>query len=449
MVFKKEKMKNLNILETFRTKKELVNYFKKIGQDITEEEIEALKQSYAKAEANGNTLTLQQLNDVAGGLYLEFRKFIDAKANAAYKRIFRGKYIQTIDVQDCRTDKLITVFVHFDHKDSITVHDFTTGTEISAEGLTVDDFCRKFPDLAPLAARGANHSIYKIKYYKTDPKHANCGTDVKVLEGILKFVKGQPHLKQQWWEIEQKSYEIRSAHKSGAHKRSREERDTAAHYFQSTRGGTPIHVDATKGRTEPADQPSSPLAVRTASVAGHYNPPIAMQPKPEAPKDPAPYRPPMTAQPKTLDAVFDLPNSAAVSTGVELLTKPEVPASQNIQPEVTLSWRVPVADLTKLYELAAKLERDYPGSTSISSSSEPPANKRLHTDSSPGKPDPRETHSGNGLPLDVPSRGLDSIVFNSPPSRPNTGESYFSSSRHPEGRRLHRSRYHRYSYSKK
>lgn len=60
-------MLNLNILERLRTKEELVNYFEEKGQNITEEEVESLRQSYEQVQENSNTLTMQQLDDVAGG----------------------------------------------------------------------------------------------------------------------------------------------------------------------------------------------------------------------------------------------------------------------------------------------------------------------------------------------------------------------------------------------
>lgn len=41
-------MLNLRILETFRTKEELVNYFKEKGKNITKEEIESLKKVMPK-----------------------------------------------------------------------------------------------------------------------------------------------------------------------------------------------------------------------------------------------------------------------------------------------------------------------------------------------------------------------------------------------------------------
>ena len=63
----------MNIVEC-RTKEELVKYFKEIGKQITEEEISALKQSFKQAEEKTETLTLQQLNKVAGGAnrFIEF-----------------------------------------------------------------------------------------------------------------------------------------------------------------------------------------------------------------------------------------------------------------------------------------------------------------------------------------------------------------------------------------
>ena len=60
-------MTNFNTLEELRTKEELVNYFTQRGQSITEEEIEALKKSYEQAEENDGALTMQQLEEVAGG----------------------------------------------------------------------------------------------------------------------------------------------------------------------------------------------------------------------------------------------------------------------------------------------------------------------------------------------------------------------------------------------
>ena len=63
-------MTNLNILEELRTKEEVLNYFKQLGKNITEEELEALKQSYSKVQENDDVLTMQQLDDVAGGNFI-------------------------------------------------------------------------------------------------------------------------------------------------------------------------------------------------------------------------------------------------------------------------------------------------------------------------------------------------------------------------------------------
>lgn len=63
-------MTNIMELKDLRTKEELINYFKALGKNITEEEIEILKQSYKQAEENNSTLTMQQLDDVAGGILM-------------------------------------------------------------------------------------------------------------------------------------------------------------------------------------------------------------------------------------------------------------------------------------------------------------------------------------------------------------------------------------------
>ena len=57
----------MKALEELRTKEELINYFKQLGKEITEEELNALKQNYDKAQENNGALTMQQLDDVAGG----------------------------------------------------------------------------------------------------------------------------------------------------------------------------------------------------------------------------------------------------------------------------------------------------------------------------------------------------------------------------------------------
>lgn len=56
----------MNIVEC-RTKEEILKYFKKVGKEISEEELNALKQSFKQAEEKTEALTLQQLNKVAGG----------------------------------------------------------------------------------------------------------------------------------------------------------------------------------------------------------------------------------------------------------------------------------------------------------------------------------------------------------------------------------------------
>lgn len=60
-------MENAIELKDLRTKEEVIQYFKGIGQSITEEEIEALKKSYEQANQNNNNLTMKQLDNVVGG----------------------------------------------------------------------------------------------------------------------------------------------------------------------------------------------------------------------------------------------------------------------------------------------------------------------------------------------------------------------------------------------
>lgn len=62
-------MIDLKTLEELRTKEELINYFKQLGKNITEEEINKLKQSYDKIEGTNEILTLRQLDDVAEGMF--------------------------------------------------------------------------------------------------------------------------------------------------------------------------------------------------------------------------------------------------------------------------------------------------------------------------------------------------------------------------------------------
>ena len=61
-------MINSKKIEELRTKKELIKYFKQRGKNITEEDIDVLKQSYDKVQENSNSLTIQQLDKVVGGV---------------------------------------------------------------------------------------------------------------------------------------------------------------------------------------------------------------------------------------------------------------------------------------------------------------------------------------------------------------------------------------------
>lgn len=54
-------------LEELRTKEELIKYFKQLGKNITEEEIETLKKQFEPYAKDESTLTMQQLSEVAGG----------------------------------------------------------------------------------------------------------------------------------------------------------------------------------------------------------------------------------------------------------------------------------------------------------------------------------------------------------------------------------------------
>lgn len=60
-------------LVNLRTRKELINYFKNKGINITEEEIETLKQNYQKTDKNNCILNIKQLDKVAGGTYAILR----------------------------------------------------------------------------------------------------------------------------------------------------------------------------------------------------------------------------------------------------------------------------------------------------------------------------------------------------------------------------------------
>lgn len=57
-------------MEELRTKEEIINYFKQQGTNITEEEIENLKQNYDQTQKSNNALTMQQLDKVAGGMFV-------------------------------------------------------------------------------------------------------------------------------------------------------------------------------------------------------------------------------------------------------------------------------------------------------------------------------------------------------------------------------------------
>lgn len=71
------KVINLKVLENLRTKEEVAEYFKKQGIEITEEEIENLKQQYSSEKLNKSALTMQQLDKVAGGLLMIIKEMTD------------------------------------------------------------------------------------------------------------------------------------------------------------------------------------------------------------------------------------------------------------------------------------------------------------------------------------------------------------------------------------
>lgn len=75
------KVINLKVLENLRTKEEVAEYFKTQGIEITEEEIENLKQQYSSEKLNENELTPNQLDKIAGGLII----FVAAKTNFRIK----------------------------------------------------------------------------------------------------------------------------------------------------------------------------------------------------------------------------------------------------------------------------------------------------------------------------------------------------------------------------
>lgn len=73
-------MINLKTLEELRSKEEVLDYFKQLGKEITEEEIDTLKQSYEKVQESNGALTLDQLDDVVGGnITIIIKKTSDGK----------------------------------------------------------------------------------------------------------------------------------------------------------------------------------------------------------------------------------------------------------------------------------------------------------------------------------------------------------------------------------
>lgn len=62
-------MTNLNILEGFRTKEEIMNYFKEKGIKVTDKQLNSLKEKYEDTKTKDNALDLQQLDKVVGGIY--------------------------------------------------------------------------------------------------------------------------------------------------------------------------------------------------------------------------------------------------------------------------------------------------------------------------------------------------------------------------------------------
>ena len=106
---------DLKFLGEFRTKEELINYFKSLGKKITEEEIDALKQSYNKVQENNDNLTLQQLDEVAGGnviVVVGESQFEMSKLQASWKftrNHERNPYLECVDKTNpfCYEIKLI------------------------------------------------------------------------------------------------------------------------------------------------------------------------------------------------------------------------------------------------------------------------------------------------------------------------------------------------------
>lgn len=54
-------------LESLRSKSEIMSYFKQLGKKITETEIDNLKKHYQNLKINKNNLSIEQLDQVAGG----------------------------------------------------------------------------------------------------------------------------------------------------------------------------------------------------------------------------------------------------------------------------------------------------------------------------------------------------------------------------------------------
>ena len=60
-------MTNSNKLKELRTKEEVLNYFKQLSKNITETEIQTLKNYYERIEKMIIFLNLQQFDRVSGG----------------------------------------------------------------------------------------------------------------------------------------------------------------------------------------------------------------------------------------------------------------------------------------------------------------------------------------------------------------------------------------------
>lgn len=60
-------MIDFNLIRGLRTKGKLINYFKHLNKNITEDKITALKQNCGKLQGNEATLTMKQLDNISGG----------------------------------------------------------------------------------------------------------------------------------------------------------------------------------------------------------------------------------------------------------------------------------------------------------------------------------------------------------------------------------------------